>query len=146
MKNMMKIFMVGFVFVVFTGCATTGPKFMELSQQHTQIPSNTGRIYFYRTAILGAALQPDVKVNGDPVGSAVPNGFFYVDLKPGNYEIMTSTEVDRKLSLTMEKAQTRYVRLNVSMGFFVGHVYPELIDPDEGKKDMQNLHYTGKES
>ena len=119
---------------------------MELFPERTQLPQNIGRIYIYRTSILGAAIQPDVKVNGDVVGSAVPNGFFYVDLKPGNHEIVTSTEVDRKLSLSLEKGETRYVRLNISMGFFVGHVYPELVDPEEGRKEIQDLHYTGKGS
>lgn len=39
--------------------------------------------------------------------------------------------------------QTRYVRLNISLGFFVGHVYPELIEPDIGEKEIQDCHYTG---
>jgi hypothetical protein len=86
-----------------------------------------------KTALMGAAGQPAVRVNGEVVGSAVPNGFFYVDRAPENYEIMTSTEVDRKLSLTLDKGEARFVRLNISMGFFAGHVYPELIDPATGE-------------
>ncbi|MCG6537401.1 MAG: DUF2846 domain-containing protein [Syntrophales bacterium LBB04] len=98
----------------------------------------------YRTTILGAAVQPEVKLNGEVIGRAVPNGFFYVDKPRGNYEIMTSTEVDRKLSLTLDPGQTRYVRLNIAMGFFVGHVYPELVDLDVGKSEIQDCRYTGK--
>jgi hypothetical protein len=57
---------------------------------------------------------------------------------------MTSTEVDRKLSLTLDKGEARFVRLNISMGFFAGHVYPELIDPVTGEKEIQDCRYTGK--
>lgn len=64
-----------------------------------------GRIFIYRTALLGAAVQPEVKVNAQVVGRAVPNGFFYVDRAAGPYSINTTTEVDRSLSLTLDKGQ-----------------------------------------
>jgi Protein of unknown function (DUF2846) len=125
------------------GCATTGPKFMELGSQLPSLDSDTGRIYIYRKTAFGAAIQPKVVVNGENVGYAVPKGFIFLDKKPGNYEIMTSTEVERKLSLTLEGGQTRFVRLNISLGFFVGHVYPELVENEVGEADIQNLHYIG---
>ena len=31
------------------------------------------------------------------------------------------------------------------MGFFVGHVYPELIDSATAEKEIQDCHYTGTE-
>jgi hypothetical protein len=95
-----------------------------------------GRVFFYRTSILGAAIQPDVKLNGEKVGSAKPKGFFYVDRPAGAYKVETSTEVTRTLSFTLEKNQTRYVRLNISMGFFAGHVYPELVDTATAEKEI----------
>lgn len=143
MKSLLKFLCVFLVSLFFLGCATTGPKYTELMPTVSSVAPDTGRIYIYRTVVMGAAVQPDVKLNGEVVGSAVPRGFFYVDRKPGAYEILTSTEVDRKLSLLLESGQTRFVRLNISMGFFVGHVYPELIDPDIAKTEIQDCHYTG---
>ena len=143
MKSLARLSMVILVSLVLGACATTGPTFTELSSQVSDVSSDFGRIYLYRTSILGAAIQPEVKLNGDVIGKAVPNGFFYVDKTSGNYEIMTSTEVERKLSLTLDGGQTRYVRLNISMGFFVGHVYPELVDLDVGAKEIQSCRYTG---
>lgn len=125
-------------------CATSGPKFSEATTAAPAPAAGDGRIYLYRTAILGMAVQPEVKINGEVIGKATPNGYFYVDRRPGAYEITTTTEVERKLSLTLDKDQTRYVRLNISMGFFVGHVYPELVDNDVGLKDLQDCRYTGK--
>jgi hypothetical protein len=93
---------------------------------------------------MGAAVQPEVKLNGEVIGKAVPKGFVYLDKAPATYEIMTSTEVDRKLSLTLDKGQVRYVRLDISMGFFVGHVYPELVDSDVGEKEIQDCRCLNK--
>jgi hypothetical protein len=126
-----------------SGCAS-GPKYADM-QPNIQAPSGeNGRIYVYRTSVFGAAIQPSVKINGEVVGDAVPDGFFYVDRPPGNYKITTTTEVERDLSLALEPGQTRYVRLAISMGFFAGHVSPELVDSTEGQKDISTLHYTGK--
>ena len=144
MKTLTKLFLVLAVISIMGGCASSGPKFSELAPTIQQVNPDTGRIYFYRTAMLGAAVQPGVELDGEVIGNAVPKGFFYVDKSPGNYEIMTSTEVKRKLSLTLDQGQERYVRLNISMGFFVGHVYPELIESEIGQKEIQDLRYTGK--
>lgn len=121
-----------------------GPKYSEMQNTIPNLPANNGRIYIYRTAVAGFAVQPDVKINGDVVGSAKPDGFFYVDYPPGNYTITTSTEVSRSLTLTLDSGQTRYVKLDISMGFFVGHVYPELVDDATGEKDIASLHYAAK--
>ena len=131
--------------LIFSGCATSGPKYVEMVPNMTKLGPDMGRIYIYRTTVLGAAIQPDVKVNGEVVGSAQPNGFFYADRTSGTYEIMTSTEVDRKLTLTLDKGEVRFVRLNISMGFFVGHVYPELVEPLTGEKEIEDCRYIGKQ-
>jgi hypothetical protein len=46
--------------------------------------------------------------------------------------------------LTLDRGQTRYVRLNISSGFFVGRVYPELVDDDVAGREIKDLHHTGK--
>ena len=143
MKRLCKLFILLATGIVLFGCATSGAKYTELTPTIPLKP-DSGRIFIYRTAILGAAVQPEVKLNSEVVGRAVPNGFFYIDRPAGSYEVITSTEVDRKLSLTLDKGEARFVRLNISMGFFVGHVYPELIDPAAGEKEIQDCHYTGK--
>jgi len=127
---------------VLLGCAT-GKTFSELSGGLTPPPPGQGRIFIYRTIVLGFAVQPSVKLNGDVVGTAVPQGFFYVDRPAGVYQISTETEVTRTLSLTLEPEQVRYVRLGIGMGFFVGHVYPELVDDAQGQADVATCHYTG---
>ena len=135
-----KTAIVGFCLLVLAACAS-GPKFAEVQDKLAARPADTGRIYIYRTAIIGAAVQPSVKLNGEVIGSAVPQGFFYVDRPAGNYELSTSTEVTRNLSLSLEPGQTRYVRLGISVGFAVGHVYPELVEDSVGSVEIQQCHY-----
>ena len=129
------------IVVLLNGCAT-GPKYSEVAATLGAPAADEGRIYIYRIAVLGAAVQPDVKFDGVVVGQAVPGGFFYVDKPPGQYRIETSTEVDRHLSLTLDAGQVRYVRLNIGIGFFVGHVYPELVEPTVGQEEIQKTSYT----
>lgn len=127
---------------VLTGCAS-GPKYAQTKATLPPVPQEQGRIFFYRTTAMGAAVQPAVKLNNEKIGTAQPKGFFYVDRAPGNYQIETTTEVKRSLSLTLDKAQIRYVRLNLGMGFFVGHVWPELVDDATGEAEMAKCKFTG---
>ena len=144
MLKTLKKFALFSALVLLSACGATGPKYADYERNIPAIQQDHGRIYIYRNSFLGAAVQPEVKLDGMVVGTAVPNGFFYVDRPAGNYEILTSTEVDRKLSLTLENGQTRYVRLGISIGFFVGHVYPELVEPSVGAKEIQETQYTGE--
>ena len=124
------------------GCAS-GPKYADISSAISDVAPEKGRQYIYRKAVVGAAVQPEVRVNDDVVGKAEPKGFFYIDRDPGSYKVETSTEVDRALSLTLEAGETRYVRLNIGIGFFVGHVYPELVNNETGMEEIQACSYTG---
>jgi hypothetical protein len=130
------------VVAVLSGCAT-GPKYGEVRNTIPTLNPEQGRLFIYRTTAVGAAVQPDVKLNGEKVGTAKPKGFFYVDRPPGDYQVSTSTEVKRTLSLKLEKAETRYVKLSMAIGFFVGHCYPELVEAEQGEKDLQKCSFTG---
>lgn len=126
-----------------TGCAT-GPKYQEVKNSIPGLSSENGRIYFFRSgSMMGAGIQPDVKLNGTVVGSSTPGGFFYVDVPPSNYEVVLSTEVERKLTFVLEKSQEKCVRMSVGLGVLVYRVYPELIDSSQCVTELQDLSYTG---
>jgi hypothetical protein len=105
------------------------------------VPAGQGRVYFYRPSALGAAVQPDVFLNGQKVGTAKPHGVYFVDRAPGDCVVTSSTETEKKLTFTLEPGQTRYVRLNIQMGFFVGRIVPELVDRTEAEKEMSDLSF-----
>ena len=127
-----------------SACAS-GPRYTEYQAKIPAQAADAGRVFFYRPSAAGAAVRPDVMLNNEKVGVAISHGFFYVDRAPGNYEVATTTEVTRKLSFVLEKGQTRYVRLSISLGFFAGHVYGELVEPDVGRSEIQDCSYTGLE-
>jgi len=129
--------------LALTACAS-GIKFTEMNPGLEPSSPDNGRIFFYRVTSFGAALSPDVKLNGENVGEAQAQGFFFVDRPAGNYEVLTSTEVNRKVSFVLEKGQTRYIRFDVSMGFFVGHVFGVLVDEEKGREEVKSCKYTGK--
>jgi hypothetical protein len=128
-----------------TACAS-GPKYKEVEASIPPLAAGKGRIYFFRSAnIFGSGIQPTVMLNGTQVGDSKPGGFFFVDRDPGNYEVLLSTEVERKLTFTLASGQEQYVRMSVTLGVVVYRVYPELVDAATGKSEMVDLSYTGPE-
>jgi hypothetical protein len=142
MKKLVSLLIAACLVSLFSGCAS-GPEYATVANSIPPLAPNAGRIYMYRTTTLGAALKPDININGNVVGTSKAEGFFFVDEPPGNYTIQDSTEVTRTLSLTLEGGQTRYVRFGVSMGFFAGHVYPELVENSVGEQEITSCKYTG---
>ena len=142
MKINKQIILFSIIGLFMISCAS-GPTYKEMAGQTPPVSEENGRVYVYRTTTLGAALQPEVRLDGQSVGKAVPLGYFYIDCPPGNHRIATATEVDRELTFQLDKRQVRYVRLNVSMRFFVGHVYPDLIDTEEAVEQIGSCHFIG---
>lgn len=136
------IFGLAIVLAVAAGCAS-GPKFDTVATSLPPVPGGKARIFIYRSSSLGAAIQPDVRLNGAVVGKAEPNGVFYVDRDPGNMEVITGSEVNRKLTFTAGAGETRYVKLGVGLGVLVYRIVPELVSEEQAKKDMAGLAYTG---
>jgi hypothetical protein len=131
------------VAILITGCASSGPTFKDMyaTLQHTD--RELARVYFYRTMVLGAAIQPQVRLNGEPVGKAVPKGFFYVDRPAGRYVVSTSSGTERQVAFVLAPGETRYVRLNIAMGLLTAQVYPEPVDRTVGLSEIADLHYVG---
>lgn len=126
------------------GCTATGPLFSTISQSIPTVSADKGRIYFYRPdTMLGAAVTSDINLNGRVVGKSERGSVFYVDEKPGQCVVKTSTEVEKQLTFVLEAGETKYVKTTVSMGVFVGRIQPELVSPDQGARDVTQLHYTG---
>jgi len=141
LQNFLLIFSVG----LLSACAS-GPRFQEVNPSLVSDQPEQGRIFFYRSSsIVGAAIKPDVLLNNETVGEAISGGFFYVDRTPGDYKVVTSTEVERTVSLTLDKGQTRYVRFSISPGFLVGHVYGELVEESVGLPEIKECKYIGGE-
>lgn len=140
--NVLKLFAVAGVLFV-AGCAS-GPKMADVQSSIPTLAPENGRIFFYRSSsMMGAAIQPDIYLNGKVVGTSKPGGFFYKDVPAGNYTVSTTTEVQKQLTFTLAPKEVKYVKTSVSFGVMVGRVQPELAPASEGEKEIATLSYTG---
>ena len=128
--------------LLVAGCAS-GPKLADVQSAIPQLAPEQARIYFYRSSVAGAAIQPSILLNGSAVGTARPNGFFFVDVQPGRHEVTVRTEVENRLEVTAGAGDTRYVRLAVGMGLLVARFRAQLVDRGEAESEMAGLSYSG---
>jgi hypothetical protein len=126
--------------LLLSACAS-GPKYTEVISTLPSLAPAQGRIYFYRPSALGTAVQPDINLNGQKVGTAKPHGFYFVDRAPGDCVVTAATETEKKLTFTLDPRQERYVRLKIQMGLLVGRIVPELVDKAEAEEELKGLSF-----
>jgi hypothetical protein len=124
--------------LLLSACAS-GPKYTEVISTLPSMTPAQGRVYFYRPSAFGAAVQPDINLNGQKVGTAKPHGFYFIDRAPGDCVVTAATETEKKLTFTLEPGQERYVRLKIQMGLVVGRIIPELVDKAEAEEELKSL-------
>lgn len=125
------------------GCAS-GQKISELAAAQEPPKNGDSRIVVYRDTILGLAVQPNVKVDGRATGDCRPEGAFYVDVKPGKYEVSATTEVTRSVFVQPARGETAYVECSIGLGLMIGRPELRAIAPENGKVAIQNLVFTGQ--
>ena len=128
----------------FLGGCASGPKYSEVSKSIAPIPAGDGRLYFFRSSsMIGAGVQPDIRVDGQVVGSSKPGGFFYVDEPAGSHTAATSTEVEKSTTFTLAAGETKYLRTAISAGLLVGHVDVTIEDPQKAQAEIETLSLSG---
>ncbi len=128
--------------LLMAGCAS-GPKYSELAAKTPALKAGEGRIYFYRDAsMFGAAVQPDLRLNGQVVGTSKPGGYFYVDRPAGTYVASASTETEKTASFTLDAGETKYLKSSPSFGLIVGRVVITIESADKAKTELTSLSNT----
>lgn len=125
-------------FMLLWGCAS-GPNLVSMQSLIKPPPVGQGRIYIYRESAFGAAVQPQVFLNGEPVGRATPGGVYLVDRPPGRYSVSVQTEVENTASFELAAGQAQYVRLDISIGLLVARIEPVVVDPQAGASEAGKL-------
>lgn len=128
------------------GCAATGAKYGEVSAGLSTPKAGQGRIYFFRSSsMFGAAVQPDIRLGGQVVGTSKPGGFFFVDRPAGSYTASAATETEKVVTFALAAGETKYIRTSPSMGLVVGRIVLELETPEKALAELPGLSYTGAE-
>src|SRR6266702_3328907 len=109
MKILNSVLLIGSLVVWATGCAT-GPSYPEYRATLSPPKEGFGRIWFYRPTVLGAEVQPVIKLDDKIVGHAVPQGFFEVDVPAGVHQVSASMVWTHSLVVTVSTNNDTYVR------------------------------------
>lgn len=132
--------------VALAGCAT-GVKYGQMATSMPTVKTTEGRVYFFRSSsMFGAAVQPEIKLNGQVVGKSQPGGFFYVDRPVGKYTAAAATETEKELTFVLEAGETKYIRTSPSMGLMVGRINLELETAEKAKAELADLSFTGAQT
>lgn len=129
--------------LLLAACAASGPKFSEVQASFPAQRSGEGRIFVYRELGMGGAVQPEIKLNGQPVGAPEPGSFFFVDRPAGKYTASARTEVESSVDFTLVPGEATYVNLAITMGLLVGHPHLSVRAPAEAMAAIGGLAYIG---
>ena len=132
--------------LVLAGCASSGPTGREILTG--SLKPQTSRVVFYRTAVMGFAVQPSYNVDGKPVAPTQPNGFLVCDLSPGKHSVsVDNVALNVSLGggtdhadLTLAPGETRFVRADINPGLTVGVVTLTQVTAEQGKADTDSLY------
>lgn len=132
------------IFVLFTmaGC-TSGTTYDDYSSRPQPDSSYDGRVYVYRPTTVGPGIRPTVRLDGEPVGRALAQEFFYLDLPAGDYEISAAKNTKRILSFRLKVGEVKYVRLEMKIGNASWQATPVLVDAEVAKEELKKTEYSG---
>lgn len=144
MKNLISLLPFALLAVFAAGCASpaSGPTYSESKSTLPAPNPGSGRIFIYRTDILGSISEPPVRINGDEAGTARVRGFFYVDLAPGRYRLDTGSKDENVVRVALAAGQVVYVRLEFSADPFGINLDPALVDADTAQRQIADCRLT----
>jgi hypothetical protein len=129
---------------LFAGCASVPMAPTESSNQAKEFklpPEGKSGLYIYRGGGPGTALKKDILVDDECLGESAPNVYFYKQVE-GDKEHKISTESEfspNDLLVKVKSGFNYFVRQYIKFGVFVGGANLELVDEEQGKKDISNL-------
>lgn len=123
------------------GCATPSSQPpLDLEVELSSPPAGEGRIVFYRNAVpFLVAVEPEIIVNGQKVGTAAFERYVYRDARPGRYEVFLTSDKDNPVYFTLRAGETRYVKAVFTIGITGTKLTASLIEEAEGRADLESL-------
>jgi hypothetical protein len=130
--------------LLLVACAATGPKFAEVEASLPVLRTGEGRIILFReNSGVGAAVRPEIRLNGMAVGSLQPGSFLFVDRPAGRYTASARTEAEATVEFELGDGETAYVSMRIQMGLFVGRPQLTVHPAVSGAAALASLAYVG---
>ena len=143
----MRAFVVLACVALLAGCAVPGPDMAEVRPRIADVDPSRGRIFFYRPSELltrGRAYQRlNVMLDGRIVGVASPGAAFFVDAEPGWRTVGIGSAPAASLAFALGAAETRYVRVEVVMGWADNTPQLSEVGRAVGEAELSKTKYYG---
>jgi hypothetical protein len=123
-----RIGVMGLACLMMAGCAG-----MQRSKDHPTptVQPDKGLVYFYReSSFKGAAVQYDIRDNGNVIGALQSGTYFYEEATPGKHVYSAKTEVTSEVSVDVEAGKTYYVKGSIGFGFVAPHPKLEVVSDE----------------
>ena len=127
---------IGFlILLALTGCATVPMANVEKDNvaKSFSIPEGNANIYLYRNEILGAAVKLAVVLDDKLVGDTAAQTYMLLKVTPGLHTIISKSEKDSELLITVEEGKNYFVWQEVKMGMLAARSKLHLVDEATGK-------------
>ncbi|MDR1487029.1 MAG: DUF2846 domain-containing protein [Deltaproteobacteria bacterium] len=128
-----------------SGCASVpmAPHAESVKAKEFNPPSegNAG-VYIYRNSFVGQALKKDIRIDGKCIGESAANVFFHTEVEGDKtHQVTTESEFSPNiLEFFFEAGKNYFIRQFIKIGVFVGGADLELIEEEQGKRDVSKLN------
>lgn len=135
MIRKLSIFAVILVAALAGGCASVPMASVEKDSaaKTFAVKPDKANIYVYRNESMGAAVKMPVALNGKLVGDTAAKTYLHLEVAPGSHTIVSKTENDSSLPLTVVAGKNYFVWQEVKMGAFAARSALQLVDESVGK-------------
>ncbi len=128
----------GLCAMLVSGCSTTW-QYVKIPDQSKHIADlSRCRIYLIRSAEEEGRVHVNVVDDKKLVGSTGPQGYLCWERKPGQTTLLSSSEGDYRLSITLTTGQVYYVIQHVGPGRFFARTSLEMVTGEQGQTAMRS--------
>ena len=121
--------------LVLQGCASVPMAGSQEDQRakHFKPASGKAGIYVYRNETMGAALKKSVTINGRMAGATAADTYFWFEVKPGTYKIVSDNNLDNTITVQARAGKNYFIWQEMKMGLLVGGTKLSVVDEQTGR-------------
>jgi hypothetical protein len=103
----------------------------------TPLAGEKAGLYVFRNSFVGQALTKKVSLDGTVIGTTANKTYIYKEIAPGPHTLATQSEFsDNTVTFDAEGGKNYFARQYIKVGVFVGGAGVEMVDEEEGKREV----------